>query len=108
MAMDPRKRQKKLQRKSAERKAKKQLMVRAQPTGLGDQLRRTAQFPVLDCLVSSTIFAEGMGTVVISRQLPGGEVAWANFLVDSYCLGVKDAFGRVAGTFTYQSQLSDM
>jgi hypothetical protein len=36
-----------------------------------------------------------MGYVLITRQGPMGEVAVAMFLVDMYCLGVKDALGAL-------------
>src|SRR5260370_27895552 len=44
-----------------------------------------------------------MGWVLLSRQLPNGAIALAMFLVDRYCLGVKDALADITGRFTYES-----
>jgi hypothetical protein len=43
--------------------------------------------------------------VIFSRGLPDGRVAFANFLVDVKCLGVKDAYGKVTGRFSYDDFL---
>jgi hypothetical protein len=42
-----------------------------------------------------TIFKTGIGQVVVCRYKSGGRVETGSFLVDVYCLGVKDAFFRV-------------
>ncbi|MCX6971492.1 MAG: hypothetical protein NTV93_15240 [Verrucomicrobia bacterium] len=41
------------------------------------------------------IFKTGIGQVVVCRYKSGGRVETGSFLVDVYCLGVKDAFFRV-------------
>src|SRR6266702_451246 len=97
MATDPKKRQKKLERRSAKRKEKRHHLVKEQNAGLPERLRDAAKFPVLHCWIGDAIREQGIGWVVLSRQLSNGSVAVASFLVDSYCLGVKDAFGEVLG-----------
>ncbi len=108
MPTDPRKRQKKLERRKADRKAKRQQIARATPTGLGDQIRLATRYPLLDCFISDVLWEEGIGTVTLSRELPNGMVAFAIFLVDRYCLGVKDAFLRVEGAFSYRQRMAKM
>src|SRR4029077_5209747 len=56
------------------------------------------------CWIGESLDEEGMGWVVLSRELPGARVAVAPFLVDRYCLGVKDVFGGVIGASSYESQ----
>lgn len=46
-------------------------------------------------LVSQGIDDQGMGYVVITRKLENGRLASGTILLDSYCLGVKDAFFRI-------------
>ena len=46
---------------------------------------------IYGAFVSPTIFQEGLGSVVIARKLPNGRIAFGMFLVDAFCLGVKDA-----------------
>jgi hypothetical protein len=95
MANDPRKRQKKLERRSAKRKQKKQMLVREQNMGLAERLSAAVKYPVLHCWIGDAIADSGIGWVVLSRSLPNGSVAVVNFLVDSYCLGVKDVFVEI-------------
>jgi len=38
------------------------------------------------------LFADGIGWLVLARTLPSGLVGGSFFLVDVWCLGVKDAF----------------
>ena len=51
--------------------------------------------PVKACIVSDRLFAEGIGQLVLARTLPSGMVAASFFLLDVWCLGVKDAFFAV-------------
>jgi hypothetical protein len=91
MASDPRKRQKKLERRTAKRKEKRHEVVRQQSLGVAERLGDASKYPVLHCWMGTTFEENGIGTVLLSRQLPAGQVAVATFLVDAWCLGVKDA-----------------
>jgi hypothetical protein len=104
MASDPKKRQKKLEKRSAKRKEKKHHLSRQQNLGLAERLSAASKFPVLDCWIGDALETEGMGTVLLSRELPDGRVAVASFLVDRYCLGIKDAFGQVVSRSSYEEQ----
>ena len=108
MATDPRKRQKKLAKKAAQRKEKRHQMVRAQFAGLAERMTTASRYPVIDALVGEELWTEGIGQVILSRELPNGSIAFASFLVDSKCLGVKDVFGRVEGRFSYQEFLANV
>src|SRR5947207_8848795 len=101
MAADARKRQKKQERRARIRKEKKHALVRQQSLGLVERLTEAARYPVLHCWITQTLWTEGIGFVILSRQLPGGRVAVANFLVDRYCLGVKDSFGEILSRSDY-------
>jgi len=89
MALDPRRRQKKLERRRAKQRAKQRQQARRRAEGIAGQFRDAARFPVLHCCVAAEVFATGIGPVLFSRQSKGGKVAFATFLVDAYCLGVK-------------------
>lgn len=54
-------------------------------------LTRANRAPILDCLVSDDIWEQGLGTALLSRELHDGTVAYAFFLIDTGCLGVKNA-----------------
>lgn len=74
--------------------------------GVGKKTIRTA--PIRDVYISPLIFKEGMGPVVISRDLPNGEIAMGVFLVDAYCLGIKNAFLTLCSTFKYTESIEKM
>lgn len=104
MAADPRKRQKKLEKKAAKRKSKHEVIVKEKHASLAERLKEAARYPILHCRVMKSLWSQGMGQVFLSRELPNGSVAFAVFLVDRYCLGVKDAFYNIAGRFTYDAR----
>jgi hypothetical protein len=104
MPSDPRKRQKKLERRTARRKQKRHGLARAQSSGLPGQLSAASKFPVLHCWISQSLEAQGMGAVLLSREFQGGQVAVATFLVDRYCLGVKDTWAEVLHRTAYDDK----
>jgi hypothetical protein len=105
MPTNPRKRQKKQERKAAKRKSKHQELVRAQHAGLAERMAAAGKYPVLDSWVTDNLWTQGLGHVCLSRALPNGSVAFALFMVDRFCLGVKDAIVEVVGRFTYDSKM---
>jgi hypothetical protein len=105
MSIDPRKRQKKHERQAAKRKAKQHQLAREKHAGLAERLTAAARYPVLHCWAATDLWDQGIGWVCLSRELPTSQVAFAVFLVDRYCLGVKDIAADVVGRFTYDSQI---
>ena len=57
-------------------------------------VRRTRTAPLHSCLVQRGIFESGFGMVLLTRKIGVGKFGLAAFLVDAFCLGVKDAFFR--------------
>jgi hypothetical protein len=106
MAVDPRKRQKKLERKAAKRKKQQHQLAREKSAGLPERIASASRYPVLHCWVSDDLWDKGLGWVCLSRELPNGFVAFAVFLMDRYCLGVKDAMADVNGRFTYDKRVT--
>lgn len=98
MSIDERRRQKKLAKKAAERKARH---AERKSLSTGGFAAVAARFPIGDCLVPNSLFKEGIGHVMLTRLLPHGEIAVAGFLVDTYCLGVKSALYRVISPAEY-------
>jgi hypothetical protein len=105
MAADPKKRQKKLERRAAKRKAKQHDLVREKSAGLPERLEAAVRSPVLHSWATEAVWDQGLGWVVLSRQLPNGSVACGVFLVDRYCLGVKNAFGKILSRQEYDSSI---
>jgi hypothetical protein len=83
---------KKAEKRKAKEKAKRKELAHRKSESLGQRLTRASRAPVLHCLMSENLFDAGMGSVLFSRELASGQVAYAAFLIDSDCLGVKDVF----------------
>jgi hypothetical protein len=104
MAQDPRKRQKRLQKQAAKRKEKKHELIREKSAGIGERMTAATKYPVLDALVTEDFWTQGMGWVLLSRELPGRMVAVAVFLLDRYCLGVKNAMAQINSRSEYERE----
>ena len=64
--------------------------------GLAAQVRRAAVTPIQYCIVTEALFDVGIGTLHLARGATRDHLFVASFLIDTYCLGVKDAFVRSA------------
>jgi hypothetical protein len=105
MSVNEQRRQKKLERKRTNRNAERRIIAQRQAGGMVAELSRYSSAPVLHCFVQSNLWATGIGAVLICRELTGGRVAFANFLVDVFCLGVKDAFAEITPRSHYQTNV---
>jgi hypothetical protein len=91
--------QKRIAKQKAKRSAKRSALSRRSSKDPSLRLQGTGKWPVVRALVATKLWDEGIGYLLIVRQEPGpgGRLVFASFLVDVYCLGVKDTFWR-AGT----------
>ncbi|WP_295456554.1 hypothetical protein [uncultured Thiodictyon sp.] len=101
MAINERQRQKRLEAQ----KKKRKLVAKGSAGGLaaGRHALHYARFPIHECLVSERLFETGLGTLIWSRRMPDGMLAITAFVVDVYCLGVKDALFKVASEKAYEN-----
>jgi hypothetical protein len=84
-------------KQKARRSAKRAILLRSTSNDPTIRLQQAEKWPVVQSLVSVQLWDEGMGYLVLARQDSEGRLIYAVFLMDVYCLGVKNAFGR-AGT----------
>ena len=105
---DAAQRQRKLAAKAAHRKAvvaaKKKLEVSS--SSLAGRIRVASQGRIVRCMMPSTLFDIGIGHVVVARALPSGLLGCAYFLIDVFCLGVKDVFFAELGETELRSFLA--
>jgi len=109
MAMDQKRRQKQLARKAAKRKRmlrERKAFQIEDPTSLRGLIHLASNSPIHECLVPKGIFNLGIGDVVISRKMPAGEIGVSVFLVDTYCLGVKDCFFKNVSKGEYDNRIT--
>jgi len=55
-------------------------------------IKNSLDYPVTQCFVNRNWQEQGLATVFVIRQLPNSKYIAGVYLVDVYCLGVKDAF----------------
>jgi hypothetical protein len=101
MSTSNKRRQKQLEKKAAKRKEKKHSHLRKQSAPPVERFAAMARHPILDCIISANIEEEGIGWVTLSRETPNALVAVASFLVDTYCLGVKNLNADIMSRPTY-------
>ncbi|GBD93766.1 hypothetical protein BMS3Abin05_01360 [bacterium BMS3Abin05] len=58
-----------------------------------------------ECFVPAKIFEKGMGSVIFAGKLQNGTVAMSMFLVDTFCLGIKNAFSVVLSPEEYSKEV---
>jgi tetratricopeptide (TPR) repeat protein len=106
MTLDEKRRQKKLAKRAAKRKVQRAGKQLKSSAASGHSPAQAARFPIYACLVPDNLFELGLGNVVLSRSLPSGDLAVAGFLLDVYCLGVKNAFYLVSSPEDYALNMS--
>jgi len=104
LVLDPRKKQKKAERKHAKEKSR-QLDLKRRNQNLAVREQQAIQTaPILHCQTIDVLWTQGIGQVLLSRELPHDRVVFSSFLVDMYCLGVKDAFIRTVSRTEYEQK----
>lgn len=110
MPQDERKRQKALMKKRSKRKAVSEHKSHQQDFTLFSAqaiIRRARTFPLLECLISANWEQESPGLVeiLIARQQPDGDICFGVYLVDKYCLGLKNTFANAGFSLSrYQNE----
>ncbi len=103
------------QRKLAKKKSKdreKQLQaarLKAQLVSLGGKVLAASSGEVHTCLISDDCHnGTGIGWVTIARRMSGGMYLSVVFLIDMFCLGVKDVNVRPCGPADLREMLESM
>lgn len=105
MAKDKQKRQ---ALKNRKRKARQ--LHKDQRTKVGDAFREEENFrsPLHACVMHGDAFGnQGAGGVAVSRRLKTGELLLSTFLVDVFCMGVKNAHVSTVSKDRYERLVED-
>ncbi|MFL5660431.1 MAG: hypothetical protein ACJ8BW_03685 [Ktedonobacteraceae bacterium] len=111
MPRDPRKHQKALMKKQSKHKAALQSKAHQQASSsLSSQaiIRRARTFPILECWISANWQKDDLGLVeiLLARQQPDSDICFGVYLVDKYCLGLKNTFANAGFSRTrYQNEI---
>jgi hypothetical protein len=83
------------QKRARKAQRRKQVVAQKRRTealegSLPARVLRAAHAPIQHCLLTETVFDGGMGTLVLARGATPHHLALSSFLIDAFCLGVKD------------------
>ncbi len=87
--------QKRLAKQKARRDDRRRELARRTSPNPVHRLESAVYWSIIACLVPTELWDSGMGSVLIARKMPDGELAIAGFLLDVFCLGVKNAFWKI-------------
>jgi len=86
MALTEQQKQKKAKLKKSKLKKTVQLTSSQK---LLDKITPYIEFPFYECLMPHNLFESGIGNILITKVTPQGEIAVCSFIIDVYCLGIK-------------------
>lgn len=115
MALNQKKLQKKKAKQAAKSKARKRVQKKKDLLGTFSRnlaIHQAFKAPVYECWEAEQLFDQdshsGIGLVMITRKSSNGNIVASVFLVDVYCLGVKNCFVKVLNEENYPSFLEEV
>ena len=111
MSVSERRRQKQRAKKAKKNKARKAgtQSAAARSASVQPRVDRYAAYPIHECLITMSLGTNiGMGYIIAARKTPGGDLAVSVFLIDVYCLGVKNAMFNVLDPADYRTLVSKL
>jgi len=85
------KQDKAIKKRTRSKLARKQAQLAAPMTALR-HIRQARNYPIEGCWIMRNWKESGLAVIVIARRQPDGNIVFGNYLVDYYCLGLKDTF----------------
>lgn len=71
-----------------------------------NRIYKARRWPVYECLINPSWKERGLANILLSRQQPDGNIVFGTYLVDLFCLGLKDTFCNVNFTLSrYEKEL---
>ncbi len=108
MGKDEARRQKSLAKKKARREQKRTHLARLSSPDPTTSLVECADWPIIACMIPENLWQDGIGQLLIARRMPDGRVALVILLVDTYCLGVKNALCKLLGPAHFQEHVTGL
>jgi hypothetical protein len=103
MSKSEARRQKQLAKKKLKRDDKRTALARRHSDNPVIRFAAAAMWPIVETLVPDTLLSDGIGQLLIARRIPDGRLAFGSFLVDVYCLGVKDAYWDIISEWEFDN-----
>ena len=106
MAHHGKKQQERLARKKAQRVKKKAALARL-AAGPVIPLDGVDDWPVFEASVPDNLFRQGIGNLYLARRMPDGRLVLGVYLLDTFCLGVKDFAIDVMTPNNYRRRIAE-
>jgi hypothetical protein len=94
---------KKQQKALARRKERKSAQQAAHSPAVANPgaaaIRRSRHYPLIGCWAQAGWEDAGLAAVVVARRQPDGLITFGSYVVDYYCLGVKDCWARADASY---------
>jgi len=98
--------QKTLQKKREKKKQSRQQVKSTKSLAIQPTHITYSHWPLHECWIPAGLWEAGIGHVIVSRKSNLGDIAVGMYLVDIYCLGIKDCFIRLVSPSGYQEMLN--
>lgn len=101
MSRSEARRQKQLAKKKAKRSAKRNEVQRERSLSISHRIAAPGG-DIIDCLIGRrNLMENGIASAACAVRLRTGEIGVVIYLIDRWCLGVKDVFGRIVAVDFY-------
>ena len=90
MAANDNRRRKKIEAQRAKRKDKQRAIARVESSSKIARVLQAKRWTLLETRITHGLSEQGIASAYIARRGPYDQVVGVVFLVDTYCLGVKD------------------
>jgi hypothetical protein len=94
--------QQRLAKQKAKRADKRRQLARASSKNPAVRFQSAASWPIVAALEPESLWSQGIGSLIIARRAPNSRIVIGVFLVDTYCLGVKDVLWKEVGNTEYE------
>jgi hypothetical protein len=95
--------QKRRAKQKAKRNEERRQLARATSKNPAVRFLSASSWPIVATLEPKGLWDMGIGNLIIARRAPGGRIVVGAYLVDVFCLGVKDALWKEVSEAEYKS-----
>lgn len=95
MAVNQKRRQKKLMKRHRKDTARKTAQAAFVPYAMLNTKKKiltARELPIYECLINPSWRDDGLATILVSRRQPDGGIVFGVYMVDILCLGLKNTF----------------
>ncbi|NIA06579.1 MAG: hypothetical protein GWP14_02910 [Actinobacteria bacterium] len=111
MAGNESRRQQRLMKKRRKDKLRRNARAHTHLSGTASERKHILEarsYPIRECLIGPGWRERGLAHILLSRTQPDGRIVAGAYLVDTFCLGLKNTFARAnLSEWTYEAELRD-